>query len=546
MTNEGTATRSEHWSGQSGFWLLIAITAVCLSIRYHYIIGYGLGDDLPYTERIHDILDGRPPIIGPVGQYEYRLMWLYPIAWLVKLFGWNNGLILYPCVSGAFVPLLTAIWLKRHFPESWVLPNLCALILATYPILNVDSLLLVNEIPMLSWCLISANCFSVLSGKLYVKETECRQIISIVLWGLSLGASLAAAYMVKASAVPTIGVWILMDAYIRLSRDGWPSRALLRNLVFAGASFLLPIVLVQFFFFLKTGHILGNFLGEIRLYKQWIPQNYYLGEYNAWPILCEYIHQLFAPYGDDQFEAWLHGLWPWIYCVLSIVFFFRRKHYSYNQRRSIEGLILATVLLFLFFEFWPTKVLPYYLPNCFSGRPWRYLDIFPPLFAAQIGVITVHEKKRTQLTICFGAVLTVGFIYSGIGLAERFYEMNDRASDLRRAAVDWSGDLAEYEKFPHYLDEAAFAQLRTLLEWSPGAELLTQSDLVFDFRGLGRACIWTGGARREGLPGDAAWQSGRLKVIGGELVLLRTWLAPRRPWRSEPLRLWLFEPYGSG
>ena len=132
--------------------ILVAITTVSLLLHWIFAIGAALGDDGSYASLTREILRGGYPSLGAIGITEFRPAWFLPIAASVWLLGWTaRGLVLYPVVAGAFLPLLTALWLRRHLPRESPAPVLCGGILACYPTLFVDSLMLVNDIAVIFW-----------------------------------------------------------------------------------------------------------------------------------------------------------------------------------------------------------------------------------------------------------------------------------------------------------------------------------------------------------------------------------------------------------
>lgn len=522
--------------------ILAAITLAALVIHWFLAMGYALGDDGSYSDLIHQILDGSYPDIGPVGQYEYRPMWLLPLAASVRLLGWtDHGLVLYPLITGSFVPLLSALWLRRHLPAGSKAPLLCAGILALYPTLFVDSLMLVNELPMIFWCLLCVNLF----GAAYARLVDGRR--GPFAWtgpAFLAGIAFAAAYQVKVSAVPILGLWLAGELALLVFRLGWPKVQPTRHLTLAALVFLLPAFGVQTFYFAKIGHPLGNFIGEVRFYDGDLPGEYFQGKLRYDGLFLRYLEQLFLPFGDEGYQAFLHGAWAWIGVGLALALgcFWRRLP---RQERMVALVFFASSLaVFLFLEFWPTRLRPYYVPNCNGGRPWRYMDVIAPGIAAWTAVMLTLPgiSPRPKLSALRTGLISLGLLVAGYSLVIRWFEFEDRTSDFRRVARDSATVLEPYRELPQIIDIDGYAQLRFALRWPSRPELRANLSDLLDLRRSPAVCVWTGGARRDSLDGETAWAPDRIRFLGNKLVLVHTWEALRRPWRHNPLQLWLYRP----
>jgi hypothetical protein len=526
--------------------ILAAITLAVLASRWLLAVGYALGDDSPYTDMIHGILEGAYPAIGSIGQYEYRPMWLLPLAASVRLLGWTeHGLVLYPLVTGSLVPLLSALWLRRHLPAGSKAPLLCAVILAVYPTIFVDSLMLVNEMPMIFWCLLCVNLF----GLTYARLVDCRPglagLFSWIALSFLAGIAFASAYQVKVTAVPILGLWLIGEFALQLNCLGWPKVQPKRQIALAGLAFLVPAFGLQTFYFVKIGHPLGNFIGEFRFYDGCLPSEYFQGKLRFDGIFMAYVQHLFLPFGDKGYQSVLHGAWAWIGVgsALALACFWRRLP---RQERTVAMVFFAsTVAVFLFLEFWPVRLKPYYVPNCYSGRPWRYMDVMAPGIAAWTAVVlTLPEiSLRPKLSALRIGVVSAGLFVAGYCLVVRYFEFEDRSSDFRRVRTDCATILDPYRELLQIIDLDGCGQLRFSLGWPRHPEVRANLSDLLDLRRSPAACVWTGGARRESLDGDIAWSPDRIRFLGRELVLIHTWEALRQPWRHHPLQLWLYRPF---
>ena len=367
--------------------ILVAITVVSLIVRWIFAVGSALPDDDGYVVPLKAILQGEYPPIPAIGQYEYRPAWLLPVAASLRLLGWTaHGLVLYPVITGSFWPLLTALWLRRHLPHGSQAPVLCAVILACYPVVFVDSLMFVNEMPLIFWCLLCVNLFGGAYSRLADSPPTAPKRLAWIGFTLLAGSAFAAAYQVKVTAMPMLGIWLGTEFSLQVTRRGWPGRKRWALLLLATAIFLLPSLGVQLFYQAKTGHLFANFAGELDFYKSRLPGSYPSGQFRLHDILSSYWEQLFLPFGPVGFRVLLHGVWIWGTLVLGLIaaVFWRRLP---APERAVAFVFLCSAIgLFLFLEFWPFKLRPYYLPISFDTRPWRYTDVFAPLVAAGAAV----------------------------------------------------------------------------------------------------------------------------------------------------------------
>jgi hypothetical protein len=525
--------------------ILVVITVVSLLLRWIFAIGAALGDDDSYASLAKGILQGDYPPLGTIGITEYRPAWFLPIAASVWLLGWTaRGLVLYPVVTGAFLPLLTALWLRRHLPRESLAPVLCGIMLACYPTLFVDSLMLVNDTAVIFWCLLSVNLFGSACSRLIGSPPAARHQLAWIGFSLLAGATFAVAYQVKISAIPMLGIWLTTELVLQIMYRGWPERERWAAMLWALGVFLLPSLGVQLFYRAKTGHLLGNFAGEMRSYEILVQDSYFHGQLRVGDVLWTYIEQLVFPVGPDGFRVLLHGAWTWVTPVLGLVagIFWRRLRTP--ERALAMAFLFCSIGLFLLLEFWPARLQPYYLPNLFNGRSWRYVDVLAPTLAACAAVIltlpgvfdrpVLRALRNGLLGLCFGV--------AGYGLVVRYHAFEDGTADYQHAAEASTASLASYFRLPQLLDPDGCGQFTQALGWPNATPLRSVSTHSLDLRNSPPVCIWTGGARRDGMSADASWSPERLEILGGDAMLIHTFDGLRRPWRPRLLQLWLFRP----
>lgn len=525
--------------------ILAAITGVGLLLRWIFAIGPALGDDDSYVSLVKEVLRGEYPPLGTLGVVEYRPAWFLPIAASIRLLGWTpRALVLYPVVAGAFLPLLTALWLRRHLPRESPAPLLCAIILACYPTLFVDSLMLVNDTVVIFWCLVSVNLFGSACARLIDPPAGGPGRWSITGFSLLAGAAFAAAYQAKITAIPTLGIWMAADLFLQFSRRGWPPRARWRPVVLASVVFLLPALAVQCIYKAKTGELLGNITGEMRSYEILVPASYYSGELSVKKNLWPYVEQLFLADGPEGFKVYLHGAWTWVVPGLGLLaaLFWRRLRAP--ERTVAATFLCVAVAVFLFLEFWPSKLSPHYLPNSFTGRSWRYLDVLAPALSAGAAVLLtlpgVYDGR--VLRALRNGLLCACLAVAGYCLVVRYHAFADSVADYRQAAEASRTFLASYFRLPQLLDPEGCEQFTQALGWPDRSPLRAVATHVLDLRNSPPVCVWTGGSRRQGMNAEGSWAPDRLEVLGGKLALIHTFEGLNRSWRPRLLQVWLFCP----
>ena len=525
--------------------ILVAITLVCLLARWIFAIGTALPDDPGYACPLGFIFRGEYPSLGAQGQAEFRPAWLLPIGASLRWLGWTaHGMVLYPIITGGFLPLLTALWLRRNLPRGSQAPVVCAVILACYPVLFVDSLMWVIEVPLIFWCLLCVNLFGCAYAGLAESPLTARKHLSWIGFSILAGAAFSVAYQVKITALPLLGIWLTTEVLLQVERRGWPARRRWIALLLAAAVFLLPSLGVQLFYQAKTGHFFGNIQAEMRMYAVKLPENYLNGNLRLHDLYLQYVEQLLLPFGPAGFRVLLHGIWMWVALGLGVAAGVLWRRLPAPERTMAFVFFFSALGLFLFLEFWPFRLRPHYLPISFDGRPWRYTDVLAPPIAAFTAVVLtlpgVFDRWLLGALRCglLGTCLGI----AGYGMVIRYHQFEDSTADYRQAAVASTTWLKSYCRLPQVIDEDGCEQFTEMLGWPDKTSFQPSRSRFLDLRNSPPVCIWTGGARREAMSADAAWSPDRMKLLGGDVVLIHTFAGLRRPWRSRLLQLWLFRP----
>jgi len=523
----------------SAFFIFTTLFAIALCTRIPFAIGYVLGDDGTYLRVAADFLNRGLTIVGPTGQTEYRLGFLVPFVLFLKLFNYSKlGLVFYSLISGALLIPLTVAMVARHTTWRSYAPWICSIILLTYPTLWVDSLILVNDLPTITWALISTALF------LRAIDRQTRPDQWRAFFGIASSTALVFSYTTKITGVV---VWAsLLGAELFISRNAdW------KRIYFVIPFFIIPIALAQGFFSIKTGNFLGNYFGEQKLYEAWIPNEYWTGQLNISSLMASYPSVLFEQQGTSPFLASLHSLYPILSVIITplvwLLFRFRlsARPFISDSRAAIIYLFFG-MSLYLFLQYFPARLSPFYLPNAFPGRPWRYLDVLIPFIAAT-SACSLSAMLTQHKIIAFTAFLITAFAMwiSGTSIVLRYYDLADRSSDLARAGATMRQVRTACSDKNIYLELDAIEHLRFVLNPTGHPPLFDYLTHTEDLRRDG-GCVFTGGSRREAIPGGTALSDSALHAKFPDATLVLEWPAALTPWRFEVLRLWKIESEEAG
>ena len=502
--------------------LLVFVTLVSLLARWIFAIGTALPDDPGYATPLGFILRGEYPSLGDMGQAEFRPAWLLPIGASLHWLGWTaHGVALYPIITGGFIPLLTALWLRRNLPRGSQAPVVCAVILACYPVLFVDSLMWVNEVPLIFWSLLCVNLFGCAYARLAEAPLTARQHLSWIGFSVLAGTAFAAAYQVKVTALPLLGIWLTTEVLLQVARRGWPERGRWTALLAAAAIFLLPALGVQLFYQAKTGHFFGNIQAEMRMYAVKLPENYLSGNFQLHDLYFQYVEQLFLPIGSAGFQVLLHGIWMWVALGLGVIAGVLWRWLPAPERTTAFVYFFSALGLFLFIEYWPFRLWPHYLPISFDGRPWRYTDVLaPPVVAFTAVVLTLPGVfNRWLLGALRGCLLSACLGIAGYFMVVRYHQFEDSTADYRQAMAASTTWLESYCRLPQVIDVDGCEQFTEILGWPNKTSFQPSRTRFLDLRNSPPVCIWTGGARREGMSADGAWSPDRMKILPDMKIL---------------------------
>jgi len=163
-----------------------------------------------------------------------------------------------------------------------------------------------------------------------------------------------------------------------------------------------------------------------------------------------------------------------------------------RERALAMVFLFCTIGMFLFLEFWPARLRPYYLPNVFNGRSWRYVDILVPTLVACAALILTLPGvfDRKVLRGLRNGLLGLCFCVAGYCLVVRYYAFDDSIADFRQAAEASRGSLASYFRLPQLLDPEGCEQFTQALGWPDATPLRAVPIHSLDLTNSPPVCIW--------------------------------------------------------
>ncbi|MBL7663475.1 phospholipid carrier-dependent glycosyltransferase [bacterium] len=529
---------------------MLIVFTLALALRVFFATGLVLGDDGYWLRVIDNYVHSGFAQVKLLGQAESRIAMYAPIGTTIKLFGWNNfGLLVYPILMGSILAPLTMLYCKPLLHnQSYAL--LAGLMICFHPSLVIDSGVIANDIPLITWSLCSV---------LFYRHTLCaKSAVSKTLASLCSGLALALCYTTKISGLPITAFWLIAETVLlRLIHPGikpfwsiYTNKQMILNIF----CFFLPIFFVQFFFKFHTGSWIGNYWGEFSVFDYPIPADYFLGKYDTSNDLRRYFDLLFYP--APEFFIWFMQSALYAYILsLSIILI---PFLDYQHRKQIKinlsatnfiaycVAITTTLAIYAFINYWPDRIYPYYLPNLFTGRLWRYLDCLAPLGVISLVTFIDFSARISQLTsnIFYLAVL-ISIGVSGYSAANLGFNFHDRASDLTKAGEYLARHQKQCPAQEIYTDADALAMLRFSYGWERIAKINFFTPDA-DYWDKSHGCIVVSGSRRDAIPASNVPAIENVKFYSHkrercEFSLLYSRQALLTPWREKPIQVWSFQ-----
>lgn len=488
---------------------LVLILSAAIVVRGLFFVGFGFVDDSSYLDCIGYIIEGSYPPLDPLNQYAYRPLLLYLFAGGVALFGLTDlGVVVTVLLASLATTALVYLFVRRLIDPGAA--RWCALLFAFQPFNVVNSTTMTNDV-ILS-CLVFASF-----GVFLLAD---RQASAPKRAGLFVGSAalMIAAFLVKITILPALCALGLYSLTI-LSRR----RPALRwtGAVFPVA-FALSLACICFVYYAKTGDWLWQFRSELLYYDTYKPDGYAAGAIDYQQLLWEYPRSLFMRSGYYAFGYFEHGLLFWLFVPASVWCVVR------HRQSVLLFLIGATVAIFVFFEFFPQYLVPYYMPIV---RQNRYLEMLLPGVVIVVGAMLHRLSQSRQIVASAILCLVLGHFVSEA--AARSFQYVDSQRDMRELA-----EFAASTVLPSNRSLVVDPPARTALSFYL-RDTLSALDLITFHESLEsrESYVAVGGARpmwwtREQVL-DLAWER-----VPSHWVLTYEVNGAPRPWRPSNLRVY--------
>jgi 4-amino-4-deoxy-L-arabinose transferase-like glycosyltransferase len=386
-----------------------AVLLLALALRSVFFVGFALGDDLGYIGHVTQILDGRYPPLDPLNQYAYRPLLLYLFAAGIAIFGFTDLGVAAPVMMASIATVAIIYTFVRRLvdPDAalW-----CALLFACQPFNVVNSTTMTNDV-ILSCLMFGAVALFLLADD----ERNPRKMRRLF---VAAAAVLTSAFLVKMTLVPALCALGLYSVASLRSR----ASTVWRGHVVFYVAFLIGLACICAAYYLKTGDPFWQFRSELHYYETYKPDWYLRGDINYAQLMWEYPISLFGLSGYGSFRYLDHGLLFWLFVPAALWAIVSRNH-------ILSFLVLLTVTVFLFFQFYPQYLTPRYLPLV---RQTRYLEQLLPAAVIVVGTALCQVWRRQRILSTLVLILLVGdFVYEA---SRRSFLFDDSQQDMRALA----------------------------------------------------------------------------------------------------------------
>lgn len=495
---------------------LAGVLALAILVRARFFVGFGLGDDLTYVGHADLILSGGYPPLDPLNQYAYRPLLLLLFAGGIALFGHTDFGVVAPVFFASLVTTTLIYLFVRRLIDAraavW-----CAVLFAFEPFNVVNSTTMTNDV-ILS-CLVFASVALFLLADL--GDATSRQL---TLRFLAAGAVMFAAFLVKITVAPVL-MAIALYSLIACRRRA--SFVLRYHSVFYLA-FLTGVAASGAAYWLLTGDPLWQFKAETFYYETYKPDWYLAGAIDYWGLMSQYPRSLFGISGVPGHAYRDHGLLFWALVPATVVMLRRGT-------RVMGLLLLVALCVFLFFQFYPQYLHPWYLPLV---RQDRYLEMLLPAVVIVVGTFLWDvSRTRPLVAVAVLSVLVVDFVAQG---ARRAYHFRDSQEDMRVLA-QYARDTVRRTGRPLAVDMPAHTALQFYLRDSPVA---TRPVSAPESQAMPDSYVVAGGSR------SYWWSSHLIFDVRPESpppgwVLTYEHPAAPRPWRQSNLRVYYVSDFAA-
>ncbi|MBN2030628.1 glycosyltransferase family 39 protein, partial [bacterium] len=372
------------------------ILVFSLFLRLLFFIGFALGDDPNYADRVDSIIKGHYPSLCETCVFAFRPILLFFTALPMKYFGWSEFNFILPILLSSLTSIYLIYALGRFlFDQQTGL--LAAFCLAIFPLNVVHATTMSNDMML--------SMFLALSMLLFLKGLEeCgrKAGVYLTLSGFVLGASIG----VKINALPVVGLFILIALF-----NTWRKKKFKYDTILFLLSWLMIQALFVIVYYMKTGDLLAHIHAEVNFNNEYNPSSFthtprYLKDaliYYPKYMLC------ILSEGHPGYTFYPYGFFYPVFLLAVVFFLFKRE-------KKVLIPLIWFFYLFLMMEFTPVKLSPYYQP---IHRLIRFLSIasIPALLVIAYFLKRLFEGRI--FTKLVGLLLIAGLFFTSLHQAYR-------------------------------------------------------------------------------------------------------------------------------
>jgi hypothetical protein len=456
-----------------------------------------------------------------LNQYAYRPLLLLLFAAGIGLFGHNDFGAVAPVFFASLVTTALVFVFVRRFIDPRAAPW-CALLFALEPFDVVNSTTMTNDVILA--CLVCASVMLFLSGDLH-ETAPGRRVRRFV----TAGAVMFAAFLVKITLAPVLAA---LGIYSLVSLVRRPAIVLRFHSLFYGA-FLAGIAATCLVYLFLTGDPFWQFKAETHYYQHYKPDWYVAGLIDYTSLMWYYPRSLFGAGGEPSYRYRDHGLLFWALIPAMVILWRETPRLStlgsgLSAVHALRTLLFIAACVFLFFQFYPQYLSPYYLPLV---RQDRYLEMLLPPVVVIVGTaLWIVSLQRRLLALALCAVLCGDFV---VQAARRGHHFDDSQEDMRALARYADGTIKPTGR-PLVVDLPASNSLEFYLRKTP---IPIRRIATTDPHSMAGSYVVAGGAR------SFWWANGLSFDVRPETPpngWILTYENPglRRPWRPSNLRVY--------
>lgn len=405
-------------------------------LRLLYFSGYGLPDDIVYSNMMASVLEGRYPVIPDSHMsFSVRPFLLYSMAFSLKIFGRSEWAYIIPMLLSSLLGIMACYWMASRLFDRRV-AILSSLVLILFPLDWVYATKISNDSLGSGLFWLGAAIAVAVSG---VRVPKPLSILGGWWGGLLMGLMIAAKgtfFFPGGLLLLTLGYWYWVGR--KLPANERNARALTAGSTALG--WFCGWLFWAVFFYIKTGNPIANIVYE----TQFAQDNWVLNR-DFWRECWFYPSLMFNP-RQVYYRANPFG----IFFILALV---GASFGVFSKKESVRLVIFWFLALLLIFQFWPQQVFPRYISVFHLPR---YLTVTAVPGAMLIGYSLLRLAKMSR----GGAFLSVGIaivylLTSWKAVATETQYFNDSVRDARLLAdymrQYWKGPIAMPRSLSDYL-----------------------------------------------------------------------------------------------